>query len=266
MSKIIRGDCLQKMLPISEVDMVFTDPPFALSNKRNEKPHKGFSGYSSNKGDWDEYVPADYWVPSACGTLKPGGIFACFGTLGSLVPVFTELDLYGKLCLVCHHEPHPFSISKDGLCLICTDNQHICTFPKDKMQFQSHIIWHKTNPAPSVHRRMLTHANELILVFSKGPKWYFDYDYSKLLNNGKQCHNVFNYPAVRKMLGVTRKPVGLCEQIIRLFCPTGGTVLDPFAGSGAIPEAAAKAKRNFIAIEKRADCVSHMITELTEYL
>lgn len=231
--KIITGDCRKKLIQIENADMVFTDPPFAVSNKRNEKPHKGFSGYTSNKGDWDEEVPAHEWVPLACDALKPGGVFACFGTIGSLVPIFRALD------------------SKDGY-----GRQDL------GMTFQSHIVWHKTNPAPSIHRRMLTHANEIILVYSKGSKWYFDYAYSKTLNHGKQCHNVFDVPAVRKVMGVTRKPPALCEMIIRLFCPVGGTVLDPFAGSGAIPQAAQKCDRDFIAIEKRKDLVSYMFNEL----
>lgn len=235
MSKIIHGDCRSKLWKLKDVDMIFTDPPFAISNSRNSSgASKKFSGYSSNKGEWDEYVPAEDWVPQACNALRKGGIFACFGTFGSLVPIFKILEGYGPYMHVLHIN----------------------------MMFQSHIIWHKTNPAPSIHRRMLTHANEIILVYSKGPKWYFNYEFSKTLNDGKQCHNVFNYPAVKKVLGVTAKPVGLCEQIIQLFCPVDGIVVDPFAGSGAIPEAANNTLRDYIAIEKRKDLVEYMRKKL----
>jgi DNA modification methylase len=232
-NNIIKGDARELLSTIRPVHMVFTDPPFDISNNRNTKIHKGFSGYTSNKGSWDEYVPAEEWVPDACAQLVRGGIFACFGTFGSLVPIFNVLTSKG-----------------------------MALYFDEQMSFQSHIVWHKTNPAPSVHRRMLTHANEFILVFSKGPKWYFDYDYSKTLNNGKQKHNVFDWPAVKKVLGVTRKPPELCEQLVRLFCPPAGIVLDPFAGSGAILEGAKRAERQYIGIEKRQDCVAYMRKEL----
>lgn len=210
------GDCVQVLAGLQALgaDMVLTDPPYGISNRRNANGVSGaFSGYTSDKGEWDVEVPADRWVPLACGALRPGGIFACFGTFGSLVPIYQAL------------EAHP------------------------EMQFQSHPTWHKTNPAPSIHRRMLTHANEIILVYSKGPRWTFDYDYGKTINRGKQLHNHFECSAVRKVHGVTRKPPALCEKLIRLFTRPDDLVLDPFAGSGAIPEAAHRAGRRWVAIE-----------------
>lgn len=225
--QIIPGDC-RDALPQYEgcAHMVLTDPPFAISNSKNSSgTSKAFSGYTSDKGDWDTEVPAELWVPKAYQTLVPGGIFACFGVYGSLIPIFQQLQSMGA-------------------------------------RFQSHIIWHKTNPAPSIHRRMLTHANEIILVFSKGSNWYFDYQYSKTLNFGKQCHNVLNEPAVKKVLGVTRKPPLLCEKLTRLFCPEGDVVIDPFAGSGGIPLGVQKANRAYVAMEKRLDLVAHMKKEL----
>jgi site-specific DNA-methyltransferase (adenine-specific) len=47
----------------------------------------------------------------------------------------------------------------------------------------------------------------------------------------------------------TEKPVGLLDPLIRYACPPGGTVLDPFAGSGATAEAAVLAGRKAILIE-----------------
>ena len=44
-------------------------------------------------------------------------------------------------------------------------------------------------------------------------------------------------------------PRRLVERCIRIGCPPGGTVLDPFAGSGTVGEVAQKLKRNAILIE-----------------
>lgn len=45
----------------------------------------------------------------------------------------------------------------------------------------------------------------------------------------------------------TEKPVGILDPLIRYACPPGGTVLDPFAGSGSTAEAARLTGRKAIA-------------------
>ena len=193
--------------------LVLTDPPYAISNKRNTgDSSKKFSGYNSDKGDWDIIVPPEEWVPLACSALSDGGVFACFGYFEVLIGVYQALQKQG-------------------------------------MRFQSVLNWHKTNPAPCIHRRMLTHSNEFVLVFSKGKKWYFDYAFSKTLNNGKQKHNHWNGPVAQKEAGVTAKPLWLCEDIIGLFCPPDGVVLDCFGGSGTIAKAAQNTNRRSVSIE-----------------
>jgi len=47
----------------------------------------------------------------------------------------------------------------------------------------------------------------------------------------------------------TEKPVGLLDPLIRYACPPGGTVLDPFAGSGSTAEAARLSGRKAVLIE-----------------
>ncbi len=47
----------------------------------------------------------------------------------------------------------------------------------------------------------------------------------------------------------TEKPVGLLRALIGLCCPAGGTVLDPFMGSGSTGEAARGMGRGFVGVE-----------------
>lgn len=47
----------------------------------------------------------------------------------------------------------------------------------------------------------------------------------------------------------TEKPIGLLDPLIRYGCPEGGTVLDPFAGSGSTAEAARMSGRRAVLIE-----------------
>ena len=48
----------------------------------------------------------------------------------------------------------------------------------------------------------------------------------------------------------TVKPVALMSWLVKLICPPGGTVLDPFMGSGTTGVACAKEGREFIGIER----------------
>lgn len=57
----------------------------------------------------------------------------------------------------------------------------------------------------------------------------------------------------RKNHHPTVKPWRLMQWCIKLACPTGGTVLDPFMGSGSTGIAATHARTNFIGIEREPE-------------
>jgi site-specific DNA-methyltransferase (adenine-specific) len=48
------------------------------------------------------------------------------------------------------------------------------------------------------------------------------------------------------------RPIDGVEYLIRCFCPAGGTVVDPFAGSGTTGAACARLGRGFIGMEREA--------------
>lgn len=53
----------------------------------------------------------------------------------------------------------------------------------------------------------------------------------------------------------TVKPIKLLRYLVKLVCPRGGTVLDPFAGSGTMGDAALAEGRNAILIELGDDYI-----------
>jgi DNA modification methylase len=57
----------------------------------------------------------------------------------------------------------------------------------------------------------------------------------------------------------TVKPVSLVEYLVRLVTPPGGTVLDPFGGSGTLAAAAHRVGVNAILIEKEAEYYADII-------
>lgn len=59
----------------------------------------------------------------------------------------------------------------------------------------------------------------------------------------------------RRNIHPTVKPVALMEWLVRLVTPKGGTVLDPFLGSGTTGMAAVRQDFDFIGIEREAEYV-----------
>jgi site-specific DNA-methyltransferase (adenine-specific) len=64
--------------------------------------------------------------------------------------------------------------------------------------------------------------------------------------------SVFKVPNMRgRAIHPTEKPVGVLDPLIRYACPPGGTVLDPFAGSGSTAAAARMSGRKAVLVEKQ---------------
>src|SRR5690606_36035538 len=62
----------------------------------------------------------------------------------------------------------------------------------------------------------------------------------------------------------TQKPVELMRRLVRVVCPPGGVVLDPFAGAGSTGVAALMEGRSFIGIEREAAYVEVARRRLTD--
>ena len=104
------------------------------------------------------------------------------------------------------------------------------------------IILYKAAPIPARNNHFLPDTEYCVMIrdtgtyFAKDAK--FD-DYRKLytVSNWKKMH-----PA--------EKPVELLERFVRVSCPEGGLVLDPFLGSGSTGIAVINNGRKFVGIEK----------------
>ena len=66
----------------------------------------------------------------------------------------------------------------------------------------------------------------------------------------------------RKNSHPTVKPVKLMRWLVRLLCPLGGVVLDPFAGSGTTGVACAEEGMRFLGIEQKAEYAEIAVSRL----
>lgn len=68
---------------------------------------------------------------------------------------------------------------------------------------------------------------------------------------GKRPTTIFNCMRIsgESLRHPTEKPEGLMCDLVEAFCPPGGLVLDPFAGSGSTLVAAQRMHREWIGIE-----------------
>ncbi len=138
------------------------------------------------------------------------------------------------------------------------------------------IIWHKPNPMPESVTDRCTKAHEYLFLLSKSPRYFFDAEAIKepatyagqprggsknryeQNDAGMDCkeyatrnkRSVWSVkPASFKGAHFAVFPPKLIEPCILAGCPEGGTVLDPFAGSGTTAEVALKAGRNAVLCE-----------------
>jgi DNA modification methylase len=158
----------------------------------------------------------------------------------------------------------------------------------DGWYLRQDIIWHKPNPMPESVKDRCTKAHEYIFLLSKSVKYYFDneaikedsvyapgktheverekgYYKGKWSNPEKGSRHDGSFKAIREKRNkrsvwtVNTKPFkgahfatfppDLIEPCVLAGCPEGGTVLDPFGGSGTTALLANGHNRNAILCE-----------------
>ena len=150
----------------------------------------------------------------------------------------------------------------------------------DSWYLRQDIIWHKPNPMPESVTDRCTKAHEYIFLLAKSQRYFYDADAVRVVGSGSHSwglkHNE-NDP-YNKQYGGREKvndnpkgankrsvwtipthpfpqahfatfPPALIEPCILAGCPKGGTVLDPFIGSGTTFMVAYKHNRKCIGID-----------------
>ncbi|MBI4094864.1 MAG: site-specific DNA-methyltransferase [Candidatus Liptonbacteria bacterium] len=219
-------------LPEASVDMIFSDPPYNLSNG-------GFTVHagrmvSVNKGEWDRSkgFQDDYdfhynWLAAAKRVLKPGGSLWVSGTYHSIYQCGYALQALG------------YHILND-------------------------ISWFKPNAAPNLSCRFFTASHETLIWARKEKKGKHIFNY-KTMKDGIWNGDFLKKPNMQmrsvwaigtpkpeeKKFGKhpTQKPYELLKRIVLASTNKGDLIIDPFTGSSTTGMAAYLQNRNFIGID-----------------
>lgn len=146
------------------------------------------------------------------------------------------------------------------------------------------IIWHKPNAMPESVTDRLSGRHEDVFLFSKSQRYWFDLDPIRephVSEPGREgANNLRGQKAIRPVgpnsgayseggrnpgdvwviptrpfsaAHFATMPPALAERCILAGCKPGGTVLDPFSGSGTTGLAATKHGRKYVGIDLSAD-------------
>lgn len=236
--QLVWGDSLEFLseLPEESVDMIFSDPPYNLSNG-GFTCHAG-RAVSVNKGDWDKSKGAiqDFefhreWIGQCRRVLKPNGTIWISGTYHSIYACGTALQELG------------YHILND-------------------------ICWFKPNASPNLSCRFFTASHETLVWARKSKKGSHVFNYAAMKNGkfakdfikapGKQMRSVWAIGTPsrdEKKYGKhpTQKPLDLLERIVLASTNPGDLILDPFMGSGTTGVAALKHGRRFLGIDRERE-------------
>ena len=244
--KIYWGDNLSILsgIPDGSVNLVYTDPPFNTGESQNGH---GIS-YSDDFGDTEAY-------------------------LDFLRPRFEEV--YRAL--------HP-----TGSLFFHIDNResHYCKIMLDKIfgreSFINEIIWAYDYGGRSKKRWASKHNT--IFWYAKDPKCYIfnsderdriPYMAPGLVGAEKAAkgkfptdvwwHTIVPTASSERTGYPTQKPLGVVERIVKVHSNPGDILLDLFAGSGTLGEAAAQNKRRSILIDENPDAIRVMRQRLKDF-
>lgn len=128
---------------------------------------------------------------------------------------------------------------------------------------RSSIIWHRDHCLPESVQDRPRRSYEYVFMFAKDRKYYFN---RQPLIEKDVDEDVWTIPARPKIsngIDTAPFPDELVQRCIEIGCPPGGSVLDPFAGSGTTLRVAIKNARPATGIDLNPAFCKHMVDELS---
>lgn len=217
-AELHRGDALAVLrdLPDASVDALVTDPPYSSG---------GFTRGDRMGDTVSKYVQSDSGNRS----------------LGDFAGDNRDQRAYGYWCALWLGEALRV-VKSGGTCVLFTDWRQLPA-TTDALQaggwiWRGLVPWAKTSYRPQAGR--FAAQCEYVVWGSAGP---MPVDYSETCLPG-----FFQAKAPREREHITQKPLDVMRSLVKI-APAGGTVLDPFMGSGTTGVAAVLEGREFVGVE-----------------
>ncbi len=270
MGRIVYGDNLEvlRSMESDSIDLIYIDPPFNTGKRQTRTRIRTVR--DDTNGDRVGFQDRSYR------TIKvstSGYDDAFHDYLGFLEPRFFEahrvLKADGSFFLhIDYREVHYCKVLLDGI------------FGRDS--FMNEIIWAYDFGGRSKTRWSAKHDN--ILWYAKDPEHYtFNYAEmdripylapglvgKKKAARGKTptdvwWHTIVGTNSKEKTGYATQKPLGVLTRIVKVHSNPGDLLLDFFAGSGTLGEAAARLGRDYILVDNNPEAIAVMARRLREY-
>lgn len=218
------GDCLEvlKRLPGGVFDCVITDPPYCSGGNLEAQNNTAAQGVRSEN------------------TKKDGFKWFRNDNMGTAGLAWLLREMMVEVARL---------LKPDRSAFVFTDWRMVPSvtpaMESSGLRYRNLIVWDKGSTGLGNGFRP---AHELILEFCNGSTVY----------GSKSGSNVIRVPRVAgkdKEHGA-QKPVPLIRELIKVACPTGGLILDCFAGSGTTGVAAVLENRRAVLIESDSHHIS----------
>jgi site-specific DNA-methyltransferase (adenine-specific) len=238
LDRVFCEDALSGMarLPDASIDLIVADPPYGLG-----KDYGNDSDKIADKHGVEAYLAwMEQWIDVALPKLSATG------------------SLY--ICLTWRYAPEIFVMLKRRMIML------------------NEIIWDRRVPSMGGSTRSFTSVHDTIGFFAKQKGYYFDLDAvripydaetkkarsrsifvgAKWLEIGYNPKDLWSVSRLHREHPEredhpTQKPLEIIERMVKASCPPGGTVLDPFMGSGTTAVAALRTGRHFVGFELNPD-------------
>jgi len=265
--RLIHGD-LRLVLPLlkdESIDFIYVDPPFAtarnhtaqlssndsIQRRTGRNKSRRVIAYSDTWTTTDYLNFLDDLIQLAHPKLKPTGVIAI-------------------------HTDHRASAY-----VRCLLDEHFIARPTEPGAFINELIW-KYGLGNARAKRYFLRKHDTIACYGKSSDYYFNmvrgpatksqlakychedehgrymlsYGKKYYFKGGKPFESVIDIPALSATASErcgypTQKPIALLQRLIEAFCPPGGTVLDPCAGSGTTAVTAAQLGRDWITADQQ---------------
>lgn len=209
------GDALEVMEGLDSVDAIITDPPYC-SGSVSEASRTASKGQGLRS---ENIAKLGWFVGDNMGTAGLAMLLRSMAFRGVDI-----LSPHGSVLIFCDWRMVPNlapSVESAGL------------------RFQNLVVWDKGMMGLGLGFRA---QHEIILHYTVGAPKYHDLGTSNVIKTSRVSASDREHQ--------TQKPVELMSTLVKVVCPPGGVVLDPFMGSASTGVAAISSGRSFVGIER----------------